>query len=107
MFAKWNAIFASIPMESILYQNRSQYYQAIEDACNTNGSGVFIEFTLLAGLNSLIDQEKHQVKHEESSKIVTKINIKLNWPRHKEIYWKLLKVERFRAKRSNYKSFNP
>lgn len=65
LLAKWNAILAWIPMETILYQNRPRYYQAIEDACSANDSGVFIEFTLSAVLNSIIDQEQHQEEHQE------------------------------------------
>ena len=52
-------------MESILYQNRPRYYQAIEDASSANDSGGFIEFTLSALLNSIIDQVKHQEEHQE------------------------------------------
>lgn len=65
LLAKWNTIFAWIPMESVLYQNRPQYYQAIENAHSANDSGAFIEFTLSAVLDIITDQEKHQVKHEE------------------------------------------
>ncbi len=69
LLAKWNTIFAWIPMESILYQNRSQYYRAIEDARGSNDSGAFIEFTLLAVLNSIICQEQHQDKHEDKRQV--------------------------------------
>ena len=69
ILAKWNAIFAWIPMEAILYQNRSKYYQAIEDARSANDSGIFIEFTLSAVFNSIIDQEQHQVNHEEQHQV--------------------------------------
>ena len=65
LLAKWNAIFAWIPMESILYQNRTQYYQAIEAARKANDSGVFIEFTLSAIYDIITAQEKHQVKRED------------------------------------------
>ncbi|MDR1070289.1 MAG: Fic family protein, partial [Gracilibacteraceae bacterium] len=51
MLAKWNMIFAWLPMESVLYENRESYYQAIADARNANDSGVFIEFTLSALLD--------------------------------------------------------
>jgi len=64
LLAKWNAIFAWIPMESILYQNRQQYYQAIENARKANDSGVFIEFTLSAIYDIIALQEKHQEKHQ-------------------------------------------
>ena len=65
LLAKWNAIFAWIPMETILYQNRAQYYQAIEDARKANNSGVFIEFTLLAIYDIITSQEEHLVKHQD------------------------------------------
>ena len=48
MLSKWNEIFAWIPMESILYENRQHYYKAIENARSANDSGAFIEFTLSA-----------------------------------------------------------
>lgn len=65
LLAKWNAIFAWIPMESVLYQNRPQYYHAIEEARAANDSGVFIEFTLSVLLDSIMLQEKHQVRHQD------------------------------------------
>ena len=63
LLAKWNIIFAWIPMESVLYQNRPQYYAAIGAARKDNDSGVFIEFTLSAILEIIAEQAKHQVKH--------------------------------------------
>jgi Fic family protein len=64
LLAKWNTIFAWIPMETILYQNRPQYYQAIKDSRKANDSGAFIEFTLFALLDSIKAQAKHQDKHQ-------------------------------------------
>jgi Fic family protein len=61
LLVKWNEIFAWIPMESVLYQNRPQYYQAIQDARKVDDSGAFIEFTLSA----LLDVIKHQVEHQD------------------------------------------
>jgi Fic family protein len=60
LLAKWKAIFEWIPMESVLYENRPQYYQAIEAARKANDSGVFIEFTLSALLSIIEIQVKHQ-----------------------------------------------
>ncbi len=65
ILAKWNEVFKWIPMESVLYKNRPQYYKAIQDARKANDSGVFIEFTLSAVLESLSDQEKHQDEHQD------------------------------------------
>ena len=69
LLAKWNAIFAWIPMESVLYEKRSQYYLAIENARKADDSGAFIEFTLSAVLDTIADQEKHQVKHQEKHQV--------------------------------------
>ncbi len=49
-------------MESVLYQNRPEYYQAIENARQVNDSGVFIEFTLSSLYDIIAAQEKHQVQ---------------------------------------------
>lgn len=68
LLAKWNTIFAWIPMESVLYQNRPQYYQAIKSAGKANDSGVFIEFTLSALLDIIIAQEKYMVEHKDKHK---------------------------------------
>ncbi|MCL2325728.1 MAG: Fic family protein [Proteobacteria bacterium] len=32
LLAKWNAVFAWVPMETLIFQTRPQYYQAIRDA---------------------------------------------------------------------------
>ncbi|MDR1728164.1 MAG: Fic family protein [Acidobacteriota bacterium] len=69
LLAKWNSIFAWIPMESVMYEKRPQYYQAIEAARNANDSGVFIEFTFSAVLDTITDQEKHQVEHEDKHQV--------------------------------------
>lgn len=77
LLAKWNAIFAWIPMESVLYRNRVQYYQAIEDARKANDSGVFIEFTLSALYEIIEEQAKHQDKLAIESAKVTIENEKV------------------------------
>ena len=69
LLAKWNRIFAWMPMETVLYQKRSRYYGAIEDARKANDSGIFIEFTLSAMLDIILLQEKHQVEHQEKHQV--------------------------------------
>ncbi|MDR1060234.1 MAG: Fic family protein [Clostridiales bacterium] len=53
VLAKWNEIFAWVPMETVMQENRPQYYRAIQEAKKANDSGVFIEFTLSALLETL------------------------------------------------------
>ena len=69
LLAKWNDIFAWIPMESILWLNRPQYYAAIESARKANDSGVFIEFTLSALYEIIAEQEKRQVEHQDKRQV--------------------------------------
>ncbi|MDR0928503.1 MAG: Fic family protein [Oscillospiraceae bacterium] len=58
LLAQWQPIFAWIPMESVLYQNRPQYYQAIQQARRANDSGAFIAFTLSAIYETIQQQAK-------------------------------------------------
>jgi Fic family protein len=78
LLAKWNAIFAWIPMESVLYQNRPQYYQAIRDARKANDSGVFIEFTLSALSDIISAQEKRQAESSDAHPAMLKPQISKN-----------------------------
>ncbi|MDR1088305.1 MAG: Fic family protein [Coriobacteriales bacterium] len=58
ILAKWNEIFAWIPMESLVYEKRPQYYNALQNAQSLNDSGEFIEFTLSAILDAVEAQAK-------------------------------------------------
>ncbi|MCL2706687.1 MAG: Fic family protein [Dehalococcoidia bacterium] len=75
VLAKWNELFAWIPMETTLHQNRPRYYQAIEEARKSNDSRVFIEFTLSAIYNIIALQEKHMVKHKAKHKVKHKVTL--------------------------------
>jgi Fic family protein len=65
VLAKWNELFAWLPMESVLYENRPQYYDAIGAARKANDSGAFIEFTLSALLETVEAQAKHKDEHRD------------------------------------------
>jgi Fic family protein len=73
MLAKWKEVFAWIPMESVVFEKRSKYYQALQDAQKTNDSSGFIEFTLSAIHETIMQQAKreseHQVKHEDKHQV--------------------------------------
>jgi Fic family protein len=69
LLAKWNVLFAWIPMESVLHRNRPQYYQAISDSRKINDSSVFIEFTLSALHEIITEQSKHQVRHRDKHQV--------------------------------------
>ncbi|MDR1028298.1 MAG: Fic family protein [Clostridiales Family XIII bacterium] len=68
LLAKWNGIFAWIPMESVIYEKRKEYYDALQYAQHTNDSGGFLEFTLSALLETIETQAKHKDRHKDKHK---------------------------------------
>jgi Fic family protein len=58
ILAKWNPLFEWIPMESVVYEKRQAYYDALQAAQNTNDSGVFIEFILSVLLETVEAQAR-------------------------------------------------
>ena len=58
LLSKWNAIFAWIPMEALVYANRQRYYDTLNESQRRNDSGSFIEFTLETILDAITAQEK-------------------------------------------------
>ena len=65
LLAKWKTIFAWIPMESLVYEKRPQYYETLQNVQKNSNSGEFIEFTLFAILETLEAQARHQARHKE------------------------------------------
>ncbi|MGX2973462.1 Fic family protein [Ursidibacter arcticus] len=53
ILSQWNPIFAWIPVETIVYDHQSRYYQVLAEADNANDSTVFIEFMLDVILETL------------------------------------------------------
>jgi Fic family protein len=74
ILANWNEVFAWIPMESLVYEKRPQYYDALQNAQRKNDSGEFIEFALSAILNTIEIQTKlqEQIQEEFTDKFVEK-----------------------------------
>jgi len=57
ILAKWNPVFLQIPVETMVYNNQTQYYQAINDSLAANDSGIFLEFMLRLLLHVLKKQK--------------------------------------------------
>ena len=55
ILAKWNPLFANIPVESLIYEHQPEYYAALNQSTNNAESSVFIEFILNAILQSLLE----------------------------------------------------
>lgn len=58
LLSKWNPAFAWLPVESMIYANQQEYYNAINASNNAGESTVFIEFMLSVIKASLIDAIK-------------------------------------------------
>lgn len=46
ILARWNEVFASLPMESVVFEDRPLYYQALRSSQRDNDATTFIEFSL-------------------------------------------------------------
>ena len=55
LLSKWNPLFAWVPVESIIHDRQSAYYQAINNANNAANSTFFIEFMLSAIKDALLE----------------------------------------------------
>ncbi len=53
--ARWNEVFASLPMESVVFKNRPQYYESLRSSQRDNDATGFIEFTLRTILDAIQD----------------------------------------------------
>jgi Fic family protein len=65
ILAKWNPLFEWIPMETVVYEKRQEYYDALHAAQNANNSSVFTEFILSALLETVEAQSRLQAKPNE------------------------------------------
>ncbi len=55
LLSKWNPLFAWVPVESIIHDRQSEYYQAINNANDAADSTCFIEFMLSAIKDALLE----------------------------------------------------
>lgn len=55
LLSKWNPLFAWVPVESIIHDRQSAYYQAINNANNAADSTCFIEFMLSAIKDAILE----------------------------------------------------
>ncbi len=46
ILARWNALFADIPVESLIFEHQAEYYQAIQESTQKADSAPFIAFML-------------------------------------------------------------
>jgi Fic family protein len=46
ILARWNPLFADIPVESLIFEHQAEYYQALQESTRRNDSAPFISFML-------------------------------------------------------------
>ena len=73
LLSKWNPIFAWLPIESIIHDNQSEYYNAINVSNNNGNSPVFIEFML-----SVIKQALQESINDKPKNISSKSDLRWN-----------------------------
>lgn len=73
LLSKWNPIFAWLPIESIIHDNQSEYYNAINISNNNGNSTVFIEFML-----SVIKQALQKSINDKPKNISSKSDLRWN-----------------------------
>lgn len=68
LLSTWNPMFAWLPIESIIHDKQSKYYEAINESNNNADSTVFIEFMLGAIKSALLDvTESSSAKTDKAS----------------------------------------
>lgn len=68
LLSTWNPMFAWLPIESIIHNKQSEYYEAINMSNNNADSTVFIEFMLGAIKSALLDViESSSAKTDKAS----------------------------------------
>jgi Fic family protein len=58
---RWNPLFAHIPVESLVHEHQTEYYQALQSSTDQTDSAAFIEFMLRMILNAVSSAETPQV----------------------------------------------
>lgn len=76
LLSKWNAMFAWLPVESIIYKRQASYYSAINASNCAGESTVFIEFMLSAIKASLM--EAIETSDGMSDALMDKSTVRLN-----------------------------
>ena len=85
ILSEWKAVFAYIPVESMVYLHQGEYYKAINDSTEQADSTPFIEFMLsiileacLAHSSQESDQVTDQVTGQAREQISDQVNALLN-----------------------------
>ncbi|APG27078.1 cell filamentation protein Fic [Syntrophotalea acetylenivorans] len=74
ILARWNPLFADLPVESLVFENQAEYYQALQESTRQTDSAPFIEFmlsTLCAAIREAVATD--QVGDQVTDQVLTLI----------------------------------
>lgn len=54
ILARWNPLFADIPVESLVYEHQAEYYQALQESTRQTDCAPFIAFLLTMILETIV-----------------------------------------------------
>ena len=68
ILARWNPLFADIPVESLIFEHQAEYYQAIQESTQKTDSAPFIAFMLRMILDT-VTTSAHQVSPQVTPQV--------------------------------------
>ena len=76
LLSRWNSLFAWLPVETMVHDNQTQYYEKLRAADKANSSTVFIEFMLQMILAAIQKLHLPVIAHIESDNLSEKMSDK-------------------------------
>lgn len=75
ILSRWKALFANLPVESIVYQHQAEYYEALNASGKNGESSVFIEFMLQRILEALQSLGVSEVAPEVTPEVMRLLKV--------------------------------
>lgn len=69
ILGKWNPLFSSIPVESLVYEHQAEYYAALNKSTENSESSAFIEFMLNMIHQAVLSMKTPEVSPEVSPEV--------------------------------------
>lgn len=85
ILAKWNPVFASIPVESMVYAHQSEYYEVLNASTQNGESTVFVEFMLKIILLALRSNTAPEVEPEVTPEVKKMLKVLIGDMSRKQI----------------------
>lgn len=76
ILAHWNPLFADLPVESLVFEDQAEYYQALQESTRQADSAPFIEFMLSVVYEAIREAvTTDQVSDQVSDQVLTLIEV--------------------------------